>query len=512
MISTVTGAAVRGAEMDADYWWRNVRESVRFSDGITQLLRDGFTALIEIGPHPVMAAALAEITLAEKSPAVAMASLRRAEDERPTMLHALGKLYERGAAVRWHALYRRPAQALRLPAYPWQRQRLWREARGAAREFRSVPAHPLLGDRQPHPQPTWCGQFDVRILPWLTDHRITGSPVVAAAVYLEMATAAVREHLGEPTVFFEHIKFHHLLFLPDDRPVATCVRLDPASSSFQVLTARLDNPDEWEVQADGIYRPGRLHTPPPADLDALRQQYPEEREPATLYRELSAIGQVYGPMFQGITSLRLRDGEAVVAAIQSPTERAWPDYTLFPPALDSTFQTSFAIRRRQDDRAVVIVSLRQLRVFQPLPDTFWSHLRLGRHWENAHEGHLTLHDQSGGVLADFVGLRLLAIASKTSARERKCYGLVWERQPPPVQRAEPRLRPHLRGPRKIRRIRGGIAARARRCVDPGFSGRRTEWRNAVCESAPKRLGAAPVEITRGLRATADAHFVSLELG
>ncbi len=108
MISTVTGEPVRGPEMDADYWWRNVRQPVRFADGIARLLRDGCTALVEIGPHPVMAAALREIALAEKSSALTVASLRRGDDERRTILHALGSLYQHGAAVRWDSLYSRP--------------------------------------------------------------------------------------------------------------------------------------------------------------------------------------------------------------------------------------------------------------------------------------------------------------------------------------------------------------------------------------------------------------------
>jgi acyl transferase domain-containing protein len=433
MISTVTGEPVRGPEMDANYWWRNVREPVHFADSIAHLLRDGCTALIEIGPHPVMAAALAEIVLAEKSPAISVASLRRTGDELSTMLHALGTLYQRGAAVRWDSLYAQPRRALRLPAYPWQRQHLWREFHGTAREFRDAPPHPLLGDRQPHPQPTWIGQLDVRTLPWLTDHCITGAAVVPAAVYLEMATAAVRELLGEPTVFFEDIKFHHLLFLPDERPVPTCVRLDLSTSTFQVLTARPDLPDEWEVQADGIFRPGRLHVPPRVDLDTLLLQLPEERDPRALYRDLRDIGQIYGPMFQGITSLRVRAEQAVLAAVRSPTERAWPDYTLFPPAIDSCFQSSFAIRRREDDRAVVIMSCRQLRIFQPLPDTFFSHLGLVQHWKNSHAGDLTVFAPDGSVLAEFISLRLLAIeaASKPGQRDRKYYGLAWEPQPPP---------------------------------------------------------------------------------
>src|SRR5262249_27926898 len=193
LMPTVTGDVVRGPEMDADYWWRNVREPVRFAEGIARLLRAGCTAMVEIGPHPVMAAALTEIALAERSAALRVASLRRAEDERSTLLHGLAALYCHGASVRWEALYTRPVGAIRLPAYPWQRQRLWHENRNAARELRSAPTHPLLGDRQPHPQPTWLGHLDTRLIPWLSDHRIAGSIVVPAAAYLEMAAAAVRE-------------------------------------------------------------------------------------------------------------------------------------------------------------------------------------------------------------------------------------------------------------------------------------------------------------------------------
>src|SRR5207245_2190434 len=103
---------------------------------------------------------------------VCVGSLRKAEDERRTMLLGLAALYRSGAKVNWHGLYARPAKAIRLPAYPWQRQRFWQEAAETNSELRNEPSHPLLGDRQPHPQPTWLNHLDARFLPWLTDHRM----------------------------------------------------------------------------------------------------------------------------------------------------------------------------------------------------------------------------------------------------------------------------------------------------------------------------------------------------
>lgn len=431
MVSTVTGDAVRGDEMDAAYWWRNVREPVRFADGVSRLLDSGCTTLLEIGPHPVMASALAEIVLTAKSTAVSIASLRRNEDESRTMRLGLAELYRRGAEVRWEALYARPSRAIRLPAYPWQRQHLWHEYPDAPRELRKAPSHPLLGDRQPHPQPTWTGRLDARLTPWLTDHRIAGSAVVPAAAYLEMAAAAVRELLGESTLFLEDIRFHHLLFLPDERPVPTCVRLDPSASSFQVLSARPDAPGQWEVQVEGLYRLGRVRVPPAVDLDSLQTHCSEPRDPQALYRDLAGIGQVYGPTFQNLASLQRHAEESVLAKIAGNGDREWPDYLLFPPALDSCFHSSFALRRPQDRRAVVIVSLRQLRIFRPLPAETWCHLRIVEHHDQTHLGDLTLCDSSGAVAAQLDGLLLRAIDSDARAGhgERTLYHFTWEMSP-----------------------------------------------------------------------------------
>ena len=71
---------------------------------------------------------MAEIVLTEKSSVLSVASLRRGEDDRSMMLRGLATLYRHGVAVRWEALYNRAAQTLRLPAYPWQRQRFWLES------------------------------------------------------------------------------------------------------------------------------------------------------------------------------------------------------------------------------------------------------------------------------------------------------------------------------------------------------------------------------------------------
>ncbi|GET39291.1 hypothetical protein [Microseira wollei] len=66
--------------------------------------------------------------LAVKGKGMVIPSLRRKESERLMMLGSLGKLYTLGYPVDWHQLYPQAGNFVRLPSYPWQRQRYWYES------------------------------------------------------------------------------------------------------------------------------------------------------------------------------------------------------------------------------------------------------------------------------------------------------------------------------------------------------------------------------------------------
>ena len=52
--STVTGTALEGSELDARYWYRNVRQPVLFHDTIARLVDAGHQVFLEIGAHPIL--------------------------------------------------------------------------------------------------------------------------------------------------------------------------------------------------------------------------------------------------------------------------------------------------------------------------------------------------------------------------------------------------------------------------------------------------------------------------
>lgn len=52
--SSVTGAVLPGSQLDARYWWDNIRQPVRFAQAMDSLIAAGFTTFVDIGGHPIL--------------------------------------------------------------------------------------------------------------------------------------------------------------------------------------------------------------------------------------------------------------------------------------------------------------------------------------------------------------------------------------------------------------------------------------------------------------------------
>ncbi|MEU7043560.1 beta-ketoacyl synthase N-terminal-like domain-containing protein [Streptomyces varsoviensis] len=115
-----------GRLFDAAHWVRNIREPVRFAAAVDTLLAQGHRTFLEIGPHPVLALPLThafEDSRAEDG--LVVPSLRRDVAAPQTLLTSLGALYAAGAEVRWAAVPPTGGRPVKLPSYPWQKQRYW---------------------------------------------------------------------------------------------------------------------------------------------------------------------------------------------------------------------------------------------------------------------------------------------------------------------------------------------------------------------------------------------------
>ncbi|MFF3685002.1 type I polyketide synthase [Streptomyces sp. NPDC002187] len=134
--STVVAGRVDPATLDAEYWYRNLREPVRFADTVQALEADGYGVFVEVSPHPVLTMHIA----ATAGSAVVQPTLRRNEDEAHRLLLSMAELHSRGVDLDWRGPFT-GARRVPLPTYAFQRETYWIDGAAAqAPAARPVPA------------------------------------------------------------------------------------------------------------------------------------------------------------------------------------------------------------------------------------------------------------------------------------------------------------------------------------------------------------------------------------
>lgn len=187
-VSNVSGALISEAEAtSAEYWGRQIREAVRFSDGAAALLA-GERLFLEVGPGQALS------TLVRRQPGVTpprvIASLRRPQEQASdlaTITGALGRLWVAGARIDWAGYYgdeRR--RRVPLPTYPFDRQRFWISRPAGSKSPSPAPARHAKGRIEDVAQwfyaPSWTRQ------PALRD--AAGDPLAERATWLVFADTA----------------------------------------------------------------------------------------------------------------------------------------------------------------------------------------------------------------------------------------------------------------------------------------------------------------------------------
>ncbi len=131
-ISNVTGTWITAAQAtDSNYWAKHLLSTVRFADGLSELLRQPNQVLLEVGPGTTLSS-LASRHPSKNSEQAVLSSLRHPKDKHSDLsflLSTLGQLWLAGVSVDWSGFYTKERRyRLPLPTYPFERQRFWIEA------------------------------------------------------------------------------------------------------------------------------------------------------------------------------------------------------------------------------------------------------------------------------------------------------------------------------------------------------------------------------------------------
>ncbi|WP_049653971.1 polyketide synthase dehydratase domain-containing protein, partial [Kitasatospora sp. MY 5-36] len=349
-LSTVEGRWLEGPELDAGYWYRNLRQTVRFADAVETLAGEGFRAFVEVSAHPVLAHAVVEaLEEAVQAPTVVTGTLRREDGGWDRVLLAAAELHVRGLPVDWSTAHAgagtvRPSE---LPTYAFQHQRFWLEpvaATGDVTAFGVAAAeHPLLGAlvELPDGGEVFTGRLSIRSHPWLAGHAVSGTVLLPGAAFLELALrAGERTGLGR----LDELVVEAPGILPERGGLQVRVTVDPATADDDRRAVHVHSRPEdaegggWTRHATGFLA---AETAPEFGYEAWP---PAGAEPVALdgfYERLAEAGYEYGDAFRGLRAA-WRSGEEVFAEVALPEELtdSAGRFGLHPALLDAALQSA----------------------------------------------------------------------------------------------------------------------------------------------------------------------------
>jgi acyl transferase domain-containing protein/NADPH:quinone reductase-like Zn-dependent oxidoreductase/acyl carrier protein len=409
LYSTVTGKTINGEELDADYWWQNVRQPVRFASTMESIISDGFDVFLEVGPHPVLKNSINECLLAEGKPGHLVSSLNRREPEALNFYGSLATLYTLGLHINWHKIAT-GGKYIRLPSYPWQKDRYWNESALSKEDRMGLPGHVYFNNSVKTPTPAWEVELNEFFFPFLNDHRIQNTVVFPGAAYVEAGLALHKKIFDEEPCTLENIKFKKVLIKDPVKVQRLHLKFDPAAKQYEVFSRFTGDDNGWSLHANGrILEDAIKHKAPKLDLDKFKGY--EEISIETFYSNLDKMGLNYGPHFRGNKKI-LRNDSSVLTKIQPDNSlQNNYEYMLDPTVLDAAFQALIAIIH-DDEHAdpYVPIAIKKIHFFASPKKASWSYGKIVEKDNDIITGNIQICDNEGNVAVEVEGLMCKVLA------------------------------------------------------------------------------------------------------
>ncbi|SDH41985.1 Acyl transferase domain-containing protein [Pseudonocardia oroxyli] len=430
--STVEGRWVRHGELDGAYWYRNLRQTVRFGEAVEALVAEGHRAFVEVSPHAVLTGAIEEALDGTAEPAVVTGTLRRDDGGLDRLLTSAARLWVRGVPVDLRPAFgAEPPGPVELPTYPFRHERYWLRP-GDGREA----GHPLLDAVVSLPETggaVGSGVLSLSRHPWLADHAVEGRVLLPATALLELVLPTA-EQSGHPVV--EELLVEQPLILPDRGALDVRVVVGEVDGTGRrpvgVHARRQDDtdPDAWTRHARGHLGAGERRA-----VEVLAE--PRQRIGLDdFYGDLADRGYGYGPAFQGLRAAwRTGDVDELVADVALPAEAIvdGPPFGVHPALLDAALQATSLVRPDEARRRLLPFSWEGVRVYA----TGATALRVRVRRLGPDVFALAASDPSGGLVVTVDALTLRPAAKAGTPPVEDLYRVVWRPVALPAPPAPP---------------------------------------------------------------------------
>lgn len=418
LYSTVTGQIISGTELDNEYWWQNVRQTVRFADAAATLIADGNRHFLEVGPHPVLRPSLREALSHAGKKGHTFESLNRKEsDECGTLQNSLGQLVTTGVSVDLDCWSDPNARYTKLPGYSWQKEKYWRESPASRQERFGLTGPSWFHQDLGLHSPAWEVELSPFYFPWVEDHVVQGNVVFPGAAYVEAGLEAHRKLTERTSCVIENISFLSMLAIAEDKAPRLQLHYDEGSRYYTIHSSLNEDHDRWALHARGkLVQQEITSLMETRSLDELKARCPTPLDPEQQYEALRLRGLEYGPAFRTITQWRRGDSQ-VLAELRLSAEMISlrDDSLLHPTILDGAFQSLVGLFDADGatGQSFVPVEIEKLLFYAPVGTHCWVHAELLHTTDTLIEGTIELIGASGELLVSLQGVQCKAIAGSS---------------------------------------------------------------------------------------------------
>jgi mycoketide-CoA synthase len=351
--STVTGEPVTDGDLDAAYWYRNLRQTVQFERVASTLLSRGHGTFIEVSPHPVLAAPIQEIIDEADVDARFVGTLHRDDGGWRRMLISVAQAHAARSRVDWRALLPSGGRRVSLPTYAFQHKRYWLaspEPTGNVARLGQIPlGHPMLAAaiwRADDGGVLITGRLSAADHPWIDDHVAAGMVLLPATAFADLARC-VADHCGCGDI--AELIMETPLPLPERANVQLQVTVSSPDDSGQrqmaIYSCHADG-DPWTQHVRGLLGAEDSSQGGAAGDDMARAWPPEgavREDISQLYSELAEAGYQYGPAFSGLRAMWRLDSDIYAeACLPEMPDTPESGFGIHPALLDAVLHAALS--------------------------------------------------------------------------------------------------------------------------------------------------------------------------
>lgn len=264
-------------------------------------------------------------------------------------------LYLNGQDIDFEKVYEEAYNFVRLPNYPFEKERYWVEGRNEQTSIQKI--HPFCERPKSFAKNSNVQTVDSYIgFDQISDHCIHNKVTVPGAAYVEMMLAiGGLENINSP-ISLKNISFTDTVLLEDQKGVSLQCIVEKQSSGAGISIYYLSSEGEYKLCSGGT----QLDVTNSDEIDFDSKDISlsgRVHQGAEIYSKLNEYGYAYGETYQGIKELSLSEN-TIVGTIDIPKviQHEYKRYVFHPALLDACLQLAGGelIQREKQDPFVPV--------------------------------------------------------------------------------------------------------------------------------------------------------------